>query len=225
MTTKPLFSIITITKDDPDGFDKTKQSLETQTCRDFEWIVIDGNNEADSGIYNAMNKGLDRSQGGYILFLNGGDILADPETLTLITRHIDVFPSDFIYGDAMEHDGMHFHIKRARKHTTLWRGMFTHHQAMIYKRDCINGLRFDETYKIAGDFDFTARFLKKAKNFSYIPAPLCLFGRGGISQTQARLGRSEEMRSRLGNKLCGRITAVFVYARQVFTHFLVSMAR
>ncbi len=216
MTDMPLLSIVTITKDNPSGFAKTSTSIAAQTFKDFEWVVVDGAVEPDNGIYDAMNKGLERSRGTYILFLNGGDAFADPETLTLIARHIESFPSDFIYGDAMEHDGKRYHVKKARNHTSLVRGMFTHHQAMIYKREIIGGLRFDTNYKIAGDYDFTARFLKKTHDVSYIPAPLCLFEQGGISQRQADLGRREEYSAKIRHEICSRLIAYLTYARQVF---------
>jgi putative colanic acid biosynthesis glycosyltransferase len=215
MTIKtPCLSIITITKDDPAGLAKTTASLKAQTCNNFEWIVVDGNKEPDNGRYDAMNKGIERASGKYILFLNGGDQLADPEVISILERHTSILTSDLIYGDALEEINGKLMVKRARKPKTIARGMFTHHQAIIYNRNTLGKLRYKTDYEIAGDYDFTARFLKNCEDISYIPAGLCLFEEGGISQQNAKLGRKEEYRAKLENKLCGPFQAKRYYMRQ-----------
>lgn len=93
-------SIITVNLNNKDGLQKTIDSVISQTFKDFEWIVIDGGStdgskeliekyqesisywvsEPDSGIYNAMNKGI-RIGGGYIIFLNSGDYLFNSRSL------------------------------------------------------------------------------------------------------------------------------------------------
>ena len=94
---QPLVSIVTINKNDQHGLSKTIASIRGQACNleDLELIIIDGNSndgsqqvvrqnkdivsvfvsESDSGIYDAMNKGIARSSGSFILFLNSGDFL------------------------------------------------------------------------------------------------------------------------------------------------------
>ena len=186
----PFFSVITITKNNPDGFAATRDSLKIQSFSDYEWIVVDGMLEPDSGIYDAMNKGLDRAQGQYVLFMNAGDQFASPHTLGRIAHE----NADFIYGDALE-DGR---IKPARHDIAT--GMITHHQAMIYRRHTIGDLRYDTQYHIAADYKFTAQFLSRAQSRAHINAPLCIFETGGISQVKSALGRREQaiIRKELG---------------------------
>lgn len=205
--TKPLFSIITITRNNLDGFHRTKDSLDHQSLRDFEWIVIDGDStdgtkdilpesalsEPDRGIYHAMNKGIDRAKGDYLLFLNAGDTLSDADILATIGKTIAAETPDFIYGDSLETSGFY---KKARRPDDLDWGMFTHHQAMLYKRERIGPLRYDELYRIAGDYAFTRAFLEGTQKISYIPAALCIFETGGISQRNMRLGRIEQYTAR-----------------------------
>lgn len=207
MTINPLFSIITITRDNLTGFQRTAKSIQAQSCTDYEWIVIDGDStdgtrnilpqdaisEPDKGIYEAMNKGLHRAHGQYVLFLNAGDMLSDPDILDSVRKTIIADKPDFIHGDALEMEG---YYKKSRPHGRVAFGMFTHHQAMFYKREAIGTLRYETSYKIAGDYAFTHAFLQKTDKISYIPAAVCIFETGGISQRNMRLGRLEQFRAR-----------------------------
>jgi|GEM_PF-3712778 len=178
-----MISVITITKNNPEGFARTKASVEGQSYPAFEWIVIDGAHEPDAGIYDAMNKGLDRACHHHVMFMNAGDIFAGPEVLKSVAQHLDF---DFIYGDAIE-DGK---LKRARH--TITRGMPTHHQAMIYKKSHV---RFDTAYQIAADYKFTAYYMQRGSQ-KYLPLPICVFEQGGISQQKTALGRHEQTQIR-----------------------------
>lgn len=210
--TKLFLSIVTVTRNNLSGLEKTKDSISQQNFTDFEWIIIDGNSndgtkdflptchafsisEPDQGLYDAMNKGITRANGQYLLFLNAGDIFASQNTLNSLFEQAQS-DSDFIYGDALEmHEGKDIY-KYARPHELAMKGMFTHHQAMIYNRDTLASLRYDLKYKIAADYDFTLRFLEKAKAIQYIPIPLCLFESGGISERNALKGRWEQVKIR-----------------------------
>ena len=70
---------------------------------------------------------------------------------------------DFIYGDALEQGaGNRLLIKRARSHHFKWYGMFTHHQAMVYRRAVVEGQWFDLAWKIGADYAFTLDTLSKS---------------------------------------------------------------
>ena len=122
----PLISVITITYNAAGVITPTLESLNNQTFRDFEHLVIDGASkdrtlqvidrlstssivysEPDNGLYDAMNKGLARAQGRYMLFLNAGDSLHDADVLGKYARAISqhyaqhgVDP-DIVYGDTV----------------------------------------------------------------------------------------------------------------------------
>lgn len=228
-TNPPLFSIITITRNNRSGLKKTFLSIRTQTNTNFEWIIIDGAStdgtkddlkdiaadkiisEQDSGIYDAMNKGLQHAIGEYVIFMNAGDMFASPNVLENISALTRSKP-DFIYGDSLESN----HYKPARSHLKINWGMFTHHQAMFYQRESLGQLRYDMSYKIAADYNLTLRFLSFHKRVLYRPIPICIFESGGISQTQADLGRKEQYLSRKQNKSCSDFQNHLIQIIQMF---------
>lgn len=97
-------SIVTINRNNAEGLRKTIESVVSQSFNDFEYIVIDGAStdgsvevikeyqdritywvsEPDSGVYQAMNKGIKMSNGEYCLFLNSGDFLIARDVLTRV---------------------------------------------------------------------------------------------------------------------------------------------
>ena len=112
---KPLLTIITVNLDDKSGLSRTVESIKSQNFQDFEFIIIDGGSkdgslevikenetlidywvsEKDSGIYNAMNKGINKASGKYILFLNSGDYLLSKDALSIDFKTIT---QDIVYG-------------------------------------------------------------------------------------------------------------------------------
>lgn len=205
MTTKPLFSVITVTRNNLSGLKQTHKSILCQTCEDYEWVVIDGASndgtpdflrdknahwisEVDHGIYDAMNKGIERANGQYLIFMNAGDCFATCGTLALIQKYARRDP-DFIYGDALEDKN----YKKARSHLKINRGMITHHQSMIYKAPIAT---YKTEYTIAADYDLTRHVIKNAPHITYIPKALCVFQTGGISQQHVKQGRIEQFNIR-----------------------------
>ncbi len=180
--------------------------------------------EPDRGIYHAMNKGIERAKGDYLLFLNAGDELADADILSTLSKSITVYNPDFIYGDALEErKTANPFYKKARSHKRFIIGMFTHHQAMMYKRSLVGDLRYNESYKIASDYQFTVEFLARAHNSHYIPCAVCVFESGGISQMRQKLGRREQFLIRQQLKLCSLPIIWFIYGLQTVSASLKSI--
>ncbi len=214
MSATPLYSIITVCLNDRGGLHRTHASLADQTWHDFEWLVQDGGSvdgtpalltrltrpepswrtAPDRGCYHAMNLALDRATGRFVLFLNAGDTLAGGDTLARLAPTISMKPEpDLAYGDAWEDTSRGWRLKRARDHrSAAWFGMFTHHQAMIYRRAALGPLRFRQDYRIAADYAFTMEALGASRAVKRLDLPICRFAAGGLSQRSAALGRFEQ---------------------------------
>jgi len=183
----PKLSIITINLNNSKGLLKTIESVVSQTYRNFEFIIIDGASkdeslqvierfakeltswvsEKDSGVYNAMNKGIGRAKGDHLLFLNSGDYLNNPEVIK------DVLPllkgNDLISGDIDIYDQNSWHPMRSidKIEVDHFQHFSLYHQATFISADLFKkyGL-YNEEFKSVGDLEFFIRTLL-AGNASY----------------------------------------------------------
>ena len=209
-------SVVSVCYNNLAGLKETWDSVRGQSCQEWEWVVIDGGStdgtpeflgaigdarlrwvsEKDRGIYDAMNKGLERATGTYVTFLNSGDLFSDAEVLAEVVRAARSHGApDLCYGDAYEKapDGALLR-KVALSHRRVWYGMFTHHQAMFYRRAFVGAQRYPTHYKIGGDYAFTAEVLARGGRAYRLPRPLCIFEKGGLSERAAADGRADVWR-------------------------------
>jgi len=219
------FSIVTVVLNDLMGLKRTHESVSTQSFRDAEWLVIDGAStdgtvewlakteapgfqwwsESDDGLYDAMNKGIERATGDYMVFLNAGDEFSGSSVLSTVASDLDRAPAtDFVFGDAIDvaAEGNTYY-RRARSHRSLWWTMFACHQAMFFLRERVGGQRYHLRYRNAADFAFVAEFLRKDHDkgppeVRYVDTPLCRFWLGGNSwlNRPAAIRESYDIRAR-----------------------------
>lgn len=217
MTAAPL-AFITVVRNDFAGFLATRNSLRAQTRQDFDWIVVDGastdgtaewlrrhpadarwwRSAPDRGVYDAMNIGLSATAAPAVLFLNAGDTLAGPRVAERLAAALRDRPdADLLYGDALERltDGSTV-LKPARSHRAAGLGMFTHHQAILYRLERVEGLRFDTRFAVGADYAFTLGALSAARSVVRLPFPVCLSAPAGLSARAADVGRSDQIRIR-----------------------------
>ncbi len=233
------FSIITITYNNLAGLEATRASLQAQTCRDFEWIVVDGGStdgtlnalqnwqheisamvsERDDGPYDAMNKGIDLARGEYVLFINSGDAIAGPDVLTRLAQLTEQKKYDFIYGDSIEAqtNGTQFY-KKSRSHHFVWWGMFTHHQAMAYRTEFLRTFNpvYDLMFYVGADLDLTWRILKKTRKIKKADFAIGSFAPAGISAKHAEAGRMEQLTMRQRYMHCPALINVMIMLGQKF---------
>lgn len=192
-------SIITITYNNP-ALQKTLDSVKFQTLdhSNYEHIIVDNLSsdntqnivskfkvnyirEADFGRYNAMNKGIQASQGEYLLFLNAGDCLHDKNVLS---ETIDKLDKDIVYGDISGKSLANFNIN---EQFFIDRTLF--HQATFIKKDLFTQIGlYDENLIISSDFDFFIRsIIKKHVSTKYIPLIISDYDPNGISSQKSDL--------------------------------------
>jgi len=198
------FSIITINLNNVIGLERTINSVFNQTYTDFEYIVIDGGSkdgsaelissysnqltywisEPDTGIYQAMNKGIQRANGEYLLFLNSGDFLVGNDVLKEVFQ-ID-FREDIVVGNCnVSQEGKFIFRAIPPDEISLaaFLGKTIPHQSSFFRRELFRkfGL-YSENFRIHADLEF---FLKTIiiGNCSYLKIPIIIsdYNLDGIS--------------------------------------------
>ena len=128
--------------------------------------------EPDRGIYDAMNKGLRSLDGDYVCFLNAGDFLPSPTTVSSIAQQAEAegnLPA-VLYGDTdiVDGEGRFLHHRRlAPPEDLTWKsfrqGMLVCHQAFYARTDFAIATPYDMQYRYSGDVDWCIRGMKAAE--------------------------------------------------------------
>lgn len=198
------FSIISVCYNCEQDVKETVESLLSQTFRDYEYIVIDGNSndstiaivnqyrdkfpvitvvsEPDRGIYDAMNKGVKMANGRFIYFLNMGDKLYDESVLENMANEIADEAFDIYYGDVWQKDGVI--VRQENKATLAWaiyREFMICHQSIFAKREWLENHPFDLNFRICADRDWLIRCLRRGALPHYVKQCVCIYDANGIS--------------------------------------------
>ena len=235
-------SIVTINYNNAEGLRKTLASVAAQTYHDIEHIIIDGGStdgsvdvireyeksqisnlkskisiswisERDSGIYNAMNKGIRKATGAYIQILNSGDILAAPDVVERMVSETEKaeYP-EFIYGNMIKKDYATGKILgKSREVEYSLRQYYAstmNHDCCYIRRDLFDsyGL-YDENLKIVSDWKWFLQVIGLGKvKPVYVDIDVTIFDASGISETNLAL-RNQERRQVLEELLPPAILA------------------
>jgi len=184
-------SIITITYNAARSLQRTLDSVRHQTYPHIEHLIIDGaskddtlriaeqyrqasphqvciQSEPDKGLYDAMNKGMRKATGDYVVFLNAGDSLYAADTIQTVVQCAADSPA-VIYGDTATTDaeGRFLRLRRHRPPETLsWRsfkkGMLVCHQAFYARLDIARQFPYNLKYRHSADVDWCIRVMKEA---------------------------------------------------------------
>lgn len=202
-----MISIITISFNSEKSISETFQSVKNQSFNNYQYLLIDGGSsdgtltiaeeqshlskivsETDKGIYDAINKGIKNSTGEIIGFINSDDTFYDENSMQHIVDAFDQ-ETDCVFGDLIYTDKSE-KVKRVWKGSEFKKGAFKKgwmpaHPTFYCRRSIYEKLGlYDDSFKIAGDFELMLRFLEKHNIRSkYIPRILVNMKVGGISNS------------------------------------------
>ncbi len=203
------YSIITVNLSNALGLEQTIQSVIAQTCKNYEFIIIDGGSrdgsrdiiekyashikywvcEKDKGIYNGMNKGILVAHGDYCIFMNSGDTFYNEEVL----QHIEdaCLEEDICCGDICL--GQNYIIPNPENVTM--RTFYKHslfHQASFIRTSLFKNHLYDENMESAADWKWFMDVLVFGNvSYRHIPLVVAKFEGGGFSEKYSEIGQGE----------------------------------
>lgn len=201
------FTVVTVVFNDKESLGKTIQSVLDQTVPPYEYLIVDGGStdgtvelaqsyreafeaksvnyrvtsKKDTGIYNAMNKGIRAAAGDFISFLNCGDWY-EPDALENIRDFYREEAFDLTYG------GLHYikpdgsvTNKMSRLDSFPVSSRHWNHPSMFLKREIYQKYYFDETYRAYADFYLYLKLRKDGTKIRVIPKIITNFVADGVS--------------------------------------------
>ena len=196
-------TVATVTYNAESMLEPTLHSVEEQTHRNVEHLIVDGNSsdntlelvreylerngaeaerheiilvsEPDEGLYDAMNKALQKATGHYIVYMNAGDTFHSADTLETVARFAcrhasgEALPA-VVYGqtDVVDEEGNYLHPRHLTAPARLtWRsfqrGMLVCHQAFYARTDLAKRNLYNLSYRFSADVDWCIRVMKEAE--------------------------------------------------------------
>ena len=208
-TATPKFiSIITVNKNHASGLKRTIESVLRQTSKEYEYIVVDSAStdgsaelkneypqinhfisEPDSGIYNAMNKGIRLAHGDYCLFLNSGDTLYRQDVLSKASECLNPAEPDAIISFRLMLPGNDSYFPRNNYTLLHFQPGCIPHQATLIRRDLFKTVGpYREDYRLISDFIFFFRALcLKKVSFRTVDLPFCSYEMDGASTNRKQM--------------------------------------
>lgn len=223
-------TIVTVCYNACNGLKKTMDSVLRQDYPDIEYIIVDGASsdgtlnlideykekfestenikffalsEKDSGIYDAMNKGINLSGGDWIIFMNAGDQFYNSTVVS------DVFCKPFdnnitgVYGDTERYYNEWKKVVKGNPLSQIKTGLplpFCH-QSVFVRADILRKLMFDTTYKQAADYDFFLRCYNNGYEFTHVDVIVSQYEMGGVSETNTVFHLQEKLLIRERNNV------------------------
>lgn len=228
-------TLITCTYNAESVIQPTLNSILHQTSADIEHIIIDGKSkdntlaiveqykatsnmthtghsiivqsETDKGLYDAMNKGIQKATGDYLCFMNAGDRLASEHTIEDIIKKIEASGKEHsvVYGetDVVDENGTFIRHRRLQTPEKLnWRsfrqGMLVCHQSFYANTKIAKQVGYNLKYKLSADVDWCIRIMKEGEKQKMstlnTKSVLCKYLEGGMSVKNHRASLIERLK-------------------------------
>lgn len=202
-------TIITVCYNEKNRLKDTIESVLAQTYFNIEYLIIDGAStdgtlellqeyaknkyivfysEKDNGIYDAMNRGISKSSGDYIIFINAGDLLYDKYVIEKIVHFIENSHRDsiyygktcLVYADGLVQIEDFFKWDGTLKEK-VFNGTMPCHQSIIAPKKSLTNHFFSEEYKIRADYEWLVSSICNGYECISIPVIICHFDATGTS--------------------------------------------
>ena len=193
-------TIITVVYNASQEIENTLISILEQDYLNKEFIVIDGGSsdgtleviskykkdidyftsENDHGIYDAMNKGIEQSNGDWICFMNAGDRFYNKSTIKKLFEKKEI-DDDILAGDCIADYKSFTKYIKTKNFNKIKYGMIFCHQSVFVKASLYKRKNFDLKFKIASDFNFFYWCYLSKVNFKLINLPVSVISIGGLS--------------------------------------------
>lgn len=184
---KPFFSIITVVKNDENNIERTIKSIIQQSFKNYEYIIIDGKSsdktitkilkhkkkinifisQKDDGIYYAMNKGINLSNGEVIVFINSGDLFSKNALKFIHNKFKKNQKIDFVFGTVLRHYTKKSILKSgfdSKKLIYNFDFATAHSTGFFLKKKIYNLVgNFNTKYKCSADYDIYYKVLLKLR--------------------------------------------------------------
>ena len=242
-------SIITVCWNSEKYLKTAIESVLNQAYKDIEYIIIDGGStdgtldiikkyeplfdgrmrwisEKDNGIYDAMNKGINRSSGEVIGLLNSDDFYISNTSLEkiaaiFIKENVDSVYADLYYVREFETDKIVRGWKTGKRRP-FSKGWHPAHPSFFVKKEVYNKYgNFNLNYRIAADFEIMLRFLEKYSVSSfYLKEYIVKMRLGGESNKNfenIKKGKNEIVQAFKSNNIT--ISFFYPYKRWIFKIF------
>lgn len=220
----PRISIITVTYNAYKTIEDCIMSVLSQSYGNIEYIIIDGGStdgtaeiikryssrlskvvsEKDSGIYDAMNKGIELSTGDYLYFMGADDKLYESYTIENLIPSL--LNQDVLIGKVIYDNGHIFNSSFGFK--TLLNNT-VHHQGIFYSKKFFTSFRYDTGFNLIADYELNLRlYIKKDQiKYKFIPDFISICKEGGSSRANLRLAYLETNSVR--KKVLGQFSLLF----------------
>lgn len=215
-------TVITVCYNAETTIRKTMESVLAQNKVDIEYLVIDGTSkdntvhiaeeirkansdrdiqiysEKDFGIYNAMNRGIVRATGDYVIFLNSGDAFCNAKVLRQAVYHIDQKGYGIYYGIAYKTCNqkvigtIDFGSDKRTDLTKLLNAFAPNHQSTLAPLSCLKRFYFDEEYEYCADIDWLIKCYKAGIRLINMDYPVCYFDTSGASHRAKAVAKGRE---------------------------------
>lgn len=202
-----LITVVTVCYNADESIEETIKSVISQDYGRLEYIIIDGLSqdktidiierysgkdiknefghniskwisEPDSGIYDAMNKGLQLANGDYLIFMGADDVFTNNHVISDVVKWLDEWNGDVIYGavqmktsgliDNKPFDSIKFAIGNIC------------HQCIFYPKKIYTEYQYNTKYRIYADYVYNLT-IRKNFRFRHIPLVVSIFNDKGVS--------------------------------------------